>query len=129
MTHHRKKLHIGLFILLCIPTLLYADDQLDTDWLKATIGSNGTELGSEVIHIKQIGDTTIIDVELDTENLKDYETVLVIGKKHNIPLEQAEKPELLSKDGEPYGIRFQIKQLPGFEFRLRLYDATDDILQ
>lgn len=118
----------GIAILLATPLYLSANEELKTDWLKATTGSSGETLGSEVINVKQDGDITIVEVGIDIDNLADYETVQVIGKNSNKSVKLAKEPELLSSDNEVYGIRFQIKRLPGFEFRLRMADDTEQTL-
>ncbi|WP_045860857.1 hypothetical protein [Teredinibacter purpureus] len=122
-------LRTGIAILLGTPHYLSASEELKTDWLKATTGSSGETLGSEVINVKQEGDITTVEVDIDVDNLEDYETVVVIGKKSNKPVELTKEPELLSNDDEVYGIRFQIKRLPGFEFRLRMADDSEQILK
>lgn len=111
------------------PVALYANNELNTDWLNATIGSSGETLNTEVVQVTQVGDLTIVDVDIPADNLEDYETVVVIGKKSNKPVKLVKQPELLSDDGGPYGIRFQIKRLPGFEFRLRLTDENEDTIR
>jgi uncharacterized protein YdbL (DUF1318 family) len=113
-------LRTGMTILLCTPHVSSASEELKTDWLTATTGSSGETLGSEVITVKQDGDITTVEVDINIDNLKDYETVVVIDKKSNKPVKLTKEPELLSNDNEVYGIRFQAKRLPGFEFRLRM---------
>lgn len=120
-------LRASVFILLCTPIALYANDEINTDWLEAKTGSSGTTLGTEVIQVKQVDDIMSIDVDIPTDNLKNYGTVEVIGKKSNKPVKLEKQPEILNNDnGEAYGVRLQMKRLPGFEFRLRLYDGSDE---
>lgn len=120
----------SVFILLCTSMTAHANDELNTDWLKATTGSSGEKLGSEVILVRTVDDVMIIDVDIPADNLEDYETVVVIEKKSNKSVKLAKKPEILSDDdGDAYGIRLQIKRLPGFEFRLRLLDDSAEIIQ
>tara|TARA_R110001592_G_scaffold309760_1_gene584196 strand:+ start:34809 stop:35201 length:393 start_codon:yes stop_codon:yes gene_type:complete len=123
----KNSLRASVFILLCTPIALYANDEINTDWLEAKTGSSGATLGTEVIQVKQVDDIMSIDVDIPTDNLKKYGTVDVIDKKSNKPVKLEKQPEILNNDnGEAYGIRLQMKRLPGFEFRLRLYDGSDE---
>ncbi|MDX2464777.1 MAG: hypothetical protein QNK31_09745 [Porticoccus sp.] len=123
----KNSLRASVFILLCTPIALYANDEINTDWLEAKTGSSGATLGTEVIQVKQVDDIMSIDVDIPTDNLKNYGTVEVIGKKSNKPVKLEKQPEILNNDnGEAYGVRLQMKRLPGFEFRLRLYDGSDE---
>ena len=123
----KNSLRASVFILLCTPIALYANDEINTDWLEAKTGSSGATLGTEVIQVKQVDDIMSIDVDIPTDNLKKYGTVDVIDKKSNKPVKLEKQPEILNNDnGEAYGVRLQMKRLPGFEFRLRLYDGSDE---
>lgn len=128
MSINKNSLRTVVFMLLYIPAILSANDALDTDWLEAIKGSSGEILGAEVIQIKQVDDMIIIDIDIPAEKLEDYKTVMVIEKESRKPVKLAKEAELLSNDGEAYGVRVQIKRLPGFEFRLRLHDGSEDTM-
>lgn len=123
-------LYTSCMILLTTPLSLYGADEINTGWLKATTGSSGQLLGAEVIQVEQADEFIIIDVDIPADNLQDYETIVVIGKRSNQAIPLNKQPEILNDDnGKAYGLRFQIKRMPNFEFRLRLYDDNQDSAQ
>ena len=123
-------LPIALAILLARPLSLHALDDIFTDWLNATEGSSGEVLGAEVIQVQQLDDDIIIDVDIPNDDLHRYENIVVIGKRSNQPVKLTKQPEILNDtNGKAFGIRFQIKRLPTFDFRLRLYDDNQDATQ
>jgi hypothetical protein len=129
----KNNLLASAFILLCGPALLHAADEtaneLNTDWLEATAGSSSEQLGAKVVQVKQMGEMTVVDVDIPAKDLQNYETVLVIGKRQNLPVSLPKHPILLSRDGEHYGLRIEIKGLPGYEFRLQLRDNTEELIK
>ena len=116
-------------------TPLSADDSLVTDWLKATPESKEARLQSEVIEVTHEDDDIIaVDVAIPVDDLEEYETVVVIGK---MP-EKKKKPEfnaitlvkplkwLHDDENEPYGLRFYVKGVEGFEFRIQLSQSDEN---
>lgn len=119
----------GILALFCTQSALFASEKINTDWLQATPGDTGKTLGAEVINVEQDGDLITIDVDIPIEDLEHYETIEIFGKNATSPVLLEQKPKLLREDGAAYGIRFQMKRIPGFEFRLRLSDSSDEMIQ
>ena len=114
----------------------YADEKLVTDWLKATPESKEERLQSEVIEVTQEeNDVIAVDVAIPVDDLEEYETVVVIAK---MP-EKKKKPEgnaitlvkplkwLHNDENEPYGLRFYVKGIEGFEFRIQLSQSDENL--
>lgn len=118
-----------LLLLIFSSAQLSAEENLTSDWLNAITGSSGEKINVEVINIQQVDDTTIIDIKIPIDNLESYETIEIIDKNNKKPAKLTQKPRQLVDENEvPYGIRFRIKQFPGFEFRIELRDDTDQLL-
>ena len=126
MNIHKLIFGAGILTLLCTQPSMSASNEIMTDWLEATTGDKGQTLGAEVIKVRQDGETIIVDVDIPIADLENYEQVLIVGKKTNNPIQLVQEPKLLREDDNAYGIRFQIKRLPGFEFRLRLSDSNKE---
>lgn len=113
----------------------FSQEVIETDWLTASPGSTGSLFGAEVIDVNEGEEgLTSVDVRIPVDELEDYETVVVIGhpkERGQSPKEElirlVELPSLLHDDlNEPYGIRFFVRGIPGFEFRLQMR-VMDDI--
>ena len=134
--HKNKNLNIlqvylqpVLLLLIFYSVQLSAEENLTSDWLHATTGSSGEIINAEVVNIQQIDDTTVIDIKIPIDNLESYETVEIIDKNTKNPAKLTQKPrQLLDENEKTYGIRFQLKRIPGFEFRIQLRDDTDQLL-
>lgn len=134
--HKNKNLNIlqvylqpVLLLLIFYSVQLSAEENLTSDWLHATTGSSGEIINAEVVNIQQIDDTTVIDIKIPIDDLESYETVEIIDKNTKNPAKLTQKPrQLIDENEKPYGIRFQLKRIPGFEFRIQLRDDTDQLL-
>lgn len=126
MNIHKLIFGASILTLLCIQPSMSASNEIMTDWLGATKGNKGQTFGAEVIKVRQDGETIIVDVDIPIADLENYETVLIVGKKTNNLIQLVQEPKLLRDDDNAYGIRFQVKRLPGFEFRLRLSDSNEE---
>lgn len=118
-----------LLLLFFSSVQLSAEENLTSDWLNAATGSAGEIINAEVVNIQQVDDTTVIDIKILIDDLASYETIEIIDKNTKKPAKLTQKPrQLIDENEEPYGVRFQIKRIPGFEFRIELRDDTDQLL-
>lgn len=98
-------------------------------WLQSQLGSRN-QLGEEVIGLSREDNITIIDVRLPQRSHRYYEEVIVIGKRPDPKSQEpiislVKAPQWLhNDDNEPYGLRFYIKGIDGFEFRIQLGAQT-----
>ena len=115
-------------IIVCSILPVFADDVLETEWIKVEPGASETNLGAKLLRIERTEAMTVLDIELPANKVKDYEEVRVIGKrvKAERPVKQIKKIEWLSdKNENEYGVRFYLDAVPGLEFRLQFYDGDD----
>lgn len=130
-TSTRLRQLIGLIFLISIGSLTPANaDDNNVQWLQTELGSHNA-LGEEVLAVSRENGTTVVDVRLPQKLVRDYEEVIVIGKKPNT----TEKPALITlvkapqwlhnDENEPYGLRFYVAGVNGFEFRIQLKAAPN----
>jgi len=101
-----KSFLIFSFIIISMPMLLFAREDLKTDWLESAPGSNGALLGAKIIDVEKSKGMTIIEIELPIKDLKDYDTIIVVDKNDQQPATQTQAMEWMQhKDEDAYGIR------------------------
>lgn len=113
-------------VLLGVSFTLTAQEELKTDWLKTVEGSAGNVLSAEVLKVTDKNDVTVVDVGFPEKHLKNYRLAVAEDRLTGKKIIQTKAPDLLKDEKDkPYGLRFHLKKVPGFEFRVSLYEETE----
>lgn len=120
---------VTLLVLLCVMSSAFAQSELESDWLNAKSGSKESLIDAEVINVTNEEDRTMVDVNMDVSDIDNIESIVVIGKR-------PEKPDQIFKlvqpvewlhidENKPYGLRFYVKGIKDFEFRIQMKIADE----
>ena len=100
----------------------YAD--VNTGLLEREIGSVGDELGARVINVdRRAGGITVLDLSLPPLD-EEVDRVDVLDQEGRL-VEQVQ-PAKIDSDSNRVGVRLYLKPAPKVNFRLRLYDDSDE---
>tara|TARA_R110002111_G_scaffold145526_1_gene212015 strand:- start:194 stop:589 length:396 start_codon:yes stop_codon:yes gene_type:complete len=127
-----KFLIVGLSLLASLLLLAYGlkgqevEVVQKTSWLNTLEGSTSYKLGAEVLSVNSDEVVTTIDVGFPENVLKDFKFAFAEDRMTKKVIAQTHVPSLLKDlEDRPYGLRFKLKRLPGFEFRVHLYERID----
>jgi hypothetical protein len=105
---------------------LGAKETQQSDWLNTVEGSRDFLLGGEVLSVFHNNNITFVEVGFSEDKLKYFHSAFVESRMPQKIIAYATEKDLLKdKLNRPYGIRFQLTQPPGFEFRVKLNEKVE----
>jgi len=103
-----------------------AEQARNSDWLNTVAGSRDYVMGAEVLNVLHNDSVTIVEVGFPEGALKHFHSAFVESRlPRKIIAYTTAKDLMKDQKNKPYGIRFKFKQLPGFEFRVNLYEKLE----